>query len=253
MNASGIAIEVLNVTKRFPSQKGASGFKEWIVKLPKNAMKPNPTFTALKGVRFSVQRGECLGLIGKNGAGKSTMLSLLLGTSHPSEGEIIVHGKRTPLLELGAGFHPDLTGLENIYLNAVLLGLTRKQVSERLDKIIEFSEIQEFIGQPVRTYSSGMYIRLAFSIAIHTDPEILLIDEIMAVGDESFQKKSGKALTGLIKSGVTTVFVSHNLDAVKQICNRSIWLDHGTVRMEGDPAKVTEAYLSDSRQKLETV
>ncbi len=248
------AIEVRNVTKRFPSQKGASGFKEWIVRLPKNALKANPTFTALNAVSFDVRKGECVGIIGKNGAGKSTMLSLLLGTSHPSEGEIVVHGKRTPLLELGAGFHPDLTGLENIYLNAVLLGLTRKQVSERLDRIIAFSELEEFIGQPVRTYSSGMYIRLAFSIAIHTDPEILLIDEIMAVGDESFQKKSGRALMELIRSGVTTVFVSHNLDAVRQICNRSIWLDHGAIRMEGAPDKVAEAYLGESRaQKTEAV
>ncbi len=243
------AIEVLNVTKKFPSQKGASGFKEWLVRLPKNALKPNPYFTALDSVSYSVQKGECVGIIGKNGAGKSTMLSLLLGTSHPTQGEIKVEGKRTPLLELGAGFHPDLTGLENIYLNAVLLGLTRKQVTARLDQMIAFSEIEEFINQPVRTYSSGMYIRLAFSIAIHTDPEILLIDEIMAVGDESFQKKSGKALTDLIQSGVTTVFVSHNLSAVRQICNRSIWLDHGKIRMEGSPETVTQAYLDDSKPK----
>lgn len=241
------AIEVRNVTKKFPSLRSASGFKEWIVRLPQNALKQNPTFTAVHSVNFSVKRGECLGIIGKNGAGKSTMLALLLGTSHPTEGEIIVNGKRTPLLELGAGFHADLTGLENIYLNAVLLGLTRKQVDERLKDIVAFSEIEEFIAQPVRTYSSGMSIRLAFSIAIHTDPEILLIDEIMAVGDESFQKKSGKALGDLIKSGVTTVFVSHNLDAIKQICNRAIWLDHGTVKMTGTPEEVTRAYLENSK------
>lgn len=236
-------IEIKNMTKRFPAHRASSGFKEWIVQLPKAGRHTRPTFTALNKINLQVQRGECLGIIGRNGAGKSTMLALLLGTSFPSEGEIIVRGKRTPLLELGAGFHPDLTGRENIYLNAVLLGLTRKEAAERLEQIIRFSEIEPFIDMPVRTYSSGMYIRLAFSIAVHTDPEIMLIDEIIAVGDESFQKKSSGALISLIKSGVTSVFVSHNLEAVRSICSRAIWLDRGEIRAEGDPGRVTEEYL----------
>lgn len=240
------SIEVVSLTKKFPSLKNRPGFKEWVVNFFWFSSRHTTTyFTALNSINFSVERGECLGIIGKNGAGKSTLLSLLLGTSVPTEGEIKVLGKRTPLLELGSGFHPDLTGRENIVLNAVLLGLTKKEALERMEAVIKFSEIEPFIDMPVRTYSSGMYLRLAFSVAIHTDPEMLLIDEILAVGDESFQKKSGESLVSLIKSGVTTVFVSHNLDAVKKICNRVIWLDHGNIKLEGSPEMVIEDYLKE--------
>ncbi|MBI3013047.1 MAG: ABC transporter ATP-binding protein [Elusimicrobia bacterium] len=237
-------IEVSHLTKKFPSLRNPQAIKEFIVNLPRASRSENgDTFSALKNVSLSVEKGECVGIIGKNGAGKSTLLSLLLGTSHPTEGTVTVHGKRTPLLELGSGFHPDLTGRENITLNAVLLGLTRKDVIARTPQIIEFSEIEAFIDMPVRTYSSGMYLRLAFSVAIYTDPEILLIDEILAVGDESFQKKSGDALVSLIRSGVTTVFVSHNLEAVKKICSRAIWLDHGQILDQGPPSEVIQKYL----------
>ena len=236
-------IEVVNATKKFPAVKSPPGFKEWVLKLPRFLTQPKPYFTALKSINLNLEKGECLGIIGKNGAGKSTLLSLLLGTSHPSEGEVNVQGKRTPLLELGAGFHPDLTGKENVVLNAVLLGLTIKEVAARFEEIVRFSEIEPFIDMPVRTYSSGMYLRLAFSVAIHTEPEILLIDEILAVGDESFQKKSEQALTSLIRSGVTTVFVSHNLEAVRKICTRVVWLDHGEIRMDGPASKVVEGYV----------
>jgi ABC-type polysaccharide/polyol phosphate transport system ATPase subunit len=237
-------IEAVRMTKKFPAFKNPPGFKEWVLKLPSSFRAGGrPMFTALNSVSFQVQKGECLGIIGKNGAGKSTLLSLLLGTSIPSEGTIRVEGRRTPLLELGAGFQPDLTGRENIYIAAVLLGLTRSEVNRQIDEIIAFSEIEPFMDVPVRTYSSGMYLRLAFSVAIHTLPEILLIDEILAVGDESFQKKSEQSLTRLIQSGVTAVFVSHNMDAVRKICNRVIWLDHGEVRAEGNPEEVIEKYL----------
>lgn len=239
-------IQVSNLVKEFPSVKNPPGFKEWVLTLPFKKEMTN-RFTALKSVHFSVEKGECLGIIGKNGAGKSTLLSLLLGTSYPTKGEIKIHGKRTPLIELGAGFHPDLTGRENIFLNGVLLGLTIQEVAKRFDQIIQFSEIEEFIDMPVRTYSSGMYLRLAFSVAIHTNPEVLLIDEILAVGDESFQKKSEGALTALIKSGVTSVFVSHNLEAVKKICNRVIWLDHGVIKEQGDPQTVISTYVQLSK------
>lgn len=243
-------IELNNCTKQYPSVRKASGLKEWLVNFSFSKSQAEETFTALKSVSFSVEKGECLGIIGKNGAGKSTLLSLLLGTSVPTSGEIKVHGKRTPLLELGAGFHPDLTGRENVILNGVLLGLTRKEVMARLEEIVKFSEIEPFIDRPVRTYSSGMYLRLAFSVAIHTDPEILLIDEILAVGDESFQKKSGEAVLSLIKSGVTTVLVSHNLQIVKRICHKAIWLESGAKKAEGAPEDVVKEYLKFSNSPL---
>ena len=242
-------IEVSALTKTFPSVKNRPGFKEFVVQLPRFALGGEKSyFTALDSINFNVEKGECLGIVGRNGAGKSTLLSLLLGTSYPNKGTINVYGKRTPLLELGAGFHPDLTGRENILLNAVLLGLTRKEALSREDEIVRFSEIEQFIDQPVRTYSWGMYLRLAFSVAIHTDPEILLIDEILAVGDESFQKKSGDALISRITGGVTTVFVSHNLEAVKKICTRAIWLDHGKIKAEGNTLDVVGKYIEDSRR-----
>lgn len=236
-------IQAVNLTKRFPAFKNPPGFKEWILKLPGAFLSGSrPMFTALDSVSLNVKRGECVGIIGKNGAGKSTLLSLLLGTSHPSEGNLRVEGKRTPLLELGAGFHPDLTGRENVYIAAVLLGLTRSEVNERIGKIISFSEIEPFIDAPVRTYSNGMYLRLAFSVALHTDPEILLIDEVLAVGDESFQRKSEAAILSLIKGGATAVFVSHNLEAVKKIAHRVLWLHEGRIREEGDPPSVVGRY-----------
>ncbi|MBI2119617.1 MAG: ABC transporter ATP-binding protein [Elusimicrobia bacterium] len=237
-------IEVQHLIKKFPMIKNQRAFKEIVVNLHRfSSKKNNEHFIALNSISFSVEKGECLGIIGKNGAGKSTLLSLLLGTSYPTEGELKIYGKRTPLLELGAGFHPDLTGRENIVLNGVLLGLTKEEVLARQEEIIQFSEITEFIDMPVRTYSAGMYMRLAFSVAICTDPEILLIDEILAVGDESFQKKSQGALIPLIKSGVTTVFVSHNLEEVKKICNRVLWLDHGNIMAEGAAPQVISQYL----------
>ena len=242
------AIDVRNLSKKFPSLRRAAGIKEWIVNFSFSHRRAENTFIALHSVNFSVEKGECIGIIGKNGAGKSTLLSLLLGTSFPTSGEINVSGKRTPLLELGAGFHPDLTGKENVILNGVLLGLTRKVVLARLDDIVRFSEIEPFIEMPVRTYSSGMYLRLAFSVAIHTEPQTLLIDELLAVGDESFQKKSGEALLSLIKSGVTTVLVSHDLQAVKKICHRVIWLDQGEIRLQGKPEIVIDQYLKSLKE-----
>jgi lipopolysaccharide transport system ATP-binding protein len=237
-------VEISDVWKKFRMNRERPGFKEFIVNLPKFIKRDeNSNFWALKGLSFKVKQGECLGIMGKNGAGKSTLLSLILGTIYPTRGNIKVSQKITPLLELGAGFHHDLTGKENILINGVLLGLTRDEVLERMEEIIAFSEIGEFIDMPVRTYSSGMFLRLTFSIAIHTDPKLLLIDEILAVGDEAFQKKSKDALIGLIKGGVTTLLASHNLPAIKEICDRAIWLDDGMIRAEGKPEKVVEQYL----------
>ena len=237
-------VEISDVWKRFPMKRDRPGFKEFVVNLPKSIKsKENSNFWALKGVTFGVKQGECLGIIGRNGAGKSTLLSLILGTIYPTKGEIKVFQKITPLLELGAGFHPDLTGGENILVNGVLLGLTKDEILAKMGEIIAFSEIGEFIDMPVRTYSSGKYLRLAFSVAIHTAPELFLIDEILSVGDEAFQKKSKEALLNLIHRGVTTIFVSHQMSAVREICNRAIWLDDGKVRAEGEPEKVVEEYL----------
>lgn len=237
-------IEVEDLWKRFPMRKDKPGFKEFFVNLPKFINRDsNSYFWALKGISIKVERGECVGIIGKNGGGKSTLLSLILGNVYPTRGRVSVSEKITPLLELGAGFHPDLTGRENVLINGVLLGLTKNEVMERMEDIIAFSGISDFINLPVRTYSSGMYLRIAFSVAIHMDPKLLLIDEILAVGDEAFQKKSREALLRLIKGGVTTILVSHNLPAVKEICDRAIWLDGGEIRGEGEPERVVEEYL----------
>jgi len=241
-------IEVEDLWKRFPMRRDRPGFKEFFVNLPKFINREsNSYFWALKGISFKVERGECVGIIGKNGAGKSTLLSLILGNVYPTRGRVKVSEKIIPLLELGAGFHPDMTGRENILINGVLLSLTKNEVMERMENIIAFSEIGEFIDLPVRTYSTGMYLRIAFSVAIHMDPKLLLIDEILAVGDEAFQKKSKEALLRLIKGGVTTILVSHNLPAIKEICDRAIWLDEGRIREEGEPERVVEEYLRYSR------
>jgi ABC-type polysaccharide/polyol phosphate transport system ATPase subunit len=200
------------------------------------------SFDALKGVSLDVRRGECLGVIGRNGAGKSTLMSMMLGSIRPTLGTVRVAEKVTPLLALGAGFHPDLTGRENALINGVLLGMTRREVEERMDSISEFSGIGEFMDMPSRTYSSGMYMRLAFSVAIHIEPRLLVIDEVLSVGDAAFQRKSREALLGLIDRGVTAVFVSHSLPAVRDICQRAVWLDQGELRMSGPAAEVVAAY-----------
>jgi ABC-type polysaccharide/polyol phosphate transport system ATPase subunit len=238
-------VQVQDVWKKFPMRRDRPGFKEFLVNLPKYVSgNSKPSFWAIKGLSLRVKRGECLGIIGKNGAGKSTLLSLILGTIYPTKGNIEVSQRITPLLELGAGFHPDLTGRENILINGVLLGLTRNEVAERMEEIVAFSEIGQFIDMPVRTYSSGMYLRLAFSVAINTDPRLLLIDDILAVGDQTFQKKSKDALLQLIKEGVTTIFVSHNLNAIREICHRAVWLDGGEIKAEEEPEKVVQEYLT---------
>jgi ABC-type polysaccharide/polyol phosphate transport system ATPase subunit len=247
-----VALE--DVWKRFPFRRDRPGFKEFIVNLSKFVRRsPEAYFWALKGVSLRVARGECFGIIGKNGAGKSTLLALILGTLSPTSGTVNVPRKITPLLELGAGFHPDLTGRENILINGVLLGLTRDEVLARMEEIVAFSEISEFLDMPIRTYSSGMHLRLAFSIAMHIDPNVLLIDEILAVGDGAFQKKSKEALLRLIKGGVTTILVSHNLADVKEICDQAIWLDAGEIRAEGEASKVVEEYTRSSAPVIRAI
>lgn len=246
---SPFVIELDHVWKKYPLQKDRPGFKEFFVNFPKYIKgkgEGDRYFYALRDLTLRIERGESVGIIGKNGAGKSTLLSLMLKTILPSRGRVTIAERVTPLLELGAGFHPDLTGRENVILNGILLGLTKEDILKKIASIVDFSEMGEFLDLPVRTYSTGMYLRLAFSVAIHADPKILIIDEVLSVGDESFQKKSKEAMIQLIKSGVTTVFVSHNLQAVEEICNRVLWLDHGEIVAEGKPEIVIQEY----RKKL---
>ncbi len=197
----------------------------------------------LKDINLEIRKGETVALIGTNGSGKSTLLKLMTKIIYPNKGYIKTNGKLTSLLELGAGFHPDFTGRENIYFNASIFGLTKKEIDNRLNDIIEFSELGEFIDNPVRTYSSGMYMRLAFSVAINVDAEILLIDEILAVGDQHFQEKCFNKLQELKKSGKTIVIVTHDMGAVKNLCDRAVWIYEGKVKMDGNSSKVVDEYL----------
>lgn len=200
---------------------------------------------ALNNVSFEIKKGETVGIIGKNGAGKSTLLKLIAGVSSPTSGKIKVNGKIAPLIELGAGFHPELTGRENIFLNGVILGLKEDFIKERFNEIVEFSEIQKFIDTPVKFYSSGMYMRLAFSVAVFTNPDILLVDEILAVGDTAFQRKCMQKMEEFRQEGTTIVFVSHNMDSVKSFCSRVLYLKEGTLAFDGDILKGVNNYEAE--------
>jgi len=244
------AIDFKNVSKRYRIGLGKSGLRD-VLRL-KNLRQGTrgETLWALKGVSFSVQQGEALGIIGANGAGKTTTLKLLSKVTRPSEGNIATHGRLSSLIELGAGFHPDLTGRENIFLNGTIMGLRRSEIVQRFDKIVAFAELERFIDTPVKRYSSGMYARLGFSVAAHVNPEILLVDEVLSVGDESFQIKSRDFIHDFVNSGRTSIFVSHNLYAIDQLCNRVIWLDKGSIAAEGPAAQVLRLYLDDTERKL---
>lgn len=200
----------------------------------------------LNGVDFVVNRGECVAVIGRNGAGKSTLLSLLAKVYRPTSGQIEVNGRIAPLLELGAGFHPDLTGLENIFFNGVILGLTRKEIQEKIAQIVEFSELEHQIDSPVRTYSSGMLARLGFSIAVHIDADILLVDEVLAVGDFAFEEKCFKRIDELRAAGVTILLVSHQFDTIKKVADRCLWLNAGRIIAEGKPEEILTAYSNNT-------
>ena len=199
----------------------------------------------LKNINLTVKNGEAVALIGVNGSGKSTLLKLMTKIIYPNKGKIMTYGKLTSLLELGAGFHPDFSGRENIYFNASIFGLTKQQIDERLDDIIEFSELGSYIDNPVRTYSSGMYMRLAFAVAINVDADILLVDEVLAVGDQHFQEKCIAKMKELKEEGKTMVFVTHSLGTVKEFCNRAVWLSNGEIRMDGKPDDVIDKYLEE--------
>lgn len=222
------------------------GIKNFLFNLPEALRSLRSSrFEALREVSFEVAKGETLGIVGGNGAGKSTLLGLAAGVLRPTTGKVKVSGRISPLLELGAGFHRDLTGLENIMLNGVLLGLTRAEVKERLAAIVEFSELGAFIDQPLRVYSNGMVARLGFSVAAHLDPDVMLIDEVLAVGDEEFQKKCLEKMREFKRKGVTMLFVSHSMPSVKLICDRVIWIADRRVNMAGAPAEVVRAYAGE--------
>jgi len=219
-------------------------FKQFFVDIFKNIKrkKPNQDFWALKNINLDVQQGEVIGLIGSNGAGKSTLLKVVAGVMKPTKGKVEIGGSINPMIELGAGFDMDLTARENIYLNSAVLGYSEKMVDEKFDEIVEFSELQEFIDVPVRNFSSGMVARLAFSIATIIKPEILIVDEILSVGDMAFQEKSYAKMKSLIKGGTTVLYVSHNIQSIKEMCDKVYWLDHGEIIMSGDPKTVIEKY-----------
>lgn len=237
-------IKLQNVTKKFSLQSQKT-FKEFLPALLKGE-ETTKGFTALDNLSFEIHRGEVVGIIGPNGSGKSTILKLIAGVMSPTSGKIRVDGKVSPLIELGAGMHPELTGRENIYLNGAILGLKRKEIDKNLQNIIDFSEISEFIDQPVKHYSSGMYMRLAFSIAIHVQPEILLVDEILAVGDTDFQAKCFKKMEDYKRdNNITIVFVSHSMPQVQKFCTRVIYLNHHQILADGDPKNTIKKYLEE--------
>jgi ABC-type polysaccharide/polyol phosphate transport system ATPase subunit len=234
-------ISVKDVEKKFKIyyDKGQT-FKERLLFRNRNHYEER---LVLKGISFDVEKGQAIGLIGENGSGKSTLLKLMTKIMYPDKGSIEIKGRVSSLIELGAGFHPDMSGRENIYTNASIFGLTKKEIDSRINDIIAFSELEEFIDNPVRTYSSGMYMRLAFSVAINVDADILLIDEILAVGDVSFQAKCFNKLREIKANGTTIVIVSHSLGQIEQICDRSIWIKDGLIEMEGSPRDVHPFYL----------
>lgn len=236
-----VVIGVQNMTKKFKLlYDKPNTLKERFVFFNKNKCNER---TVLNNINLTINKGETVALIGTNGSGKSTLLKLMTKIIYPTSGKIVTNGKLTSLLELGAGFHADFTGRENIYFNASIFGLTHKEIDKRIDEIIEFSELGEFIDSPVRTYSSGMYMRLAFSVAINVNAEILLIDEILAVGDQHFQDKCFAKLEELKNSDKTIVIVTHDLAKVKSLCTRAIWIFDGEIRMDGNPDSVVDEYL----------
>ena len=235
-----VCLEDISVRYRVPSERILT-FKEYIIRWLQRKVTHND-FWALHHVNLEVFKGEVFGIIGRNGAGKSTMLKLVARVLRPTEGRIRVVGRVVPLLELGAGFHPELTGRENIFLNGAMLGFTRKEMNEKLARIIEFSELGDFIDAPLRTYSSGMWARLGFAAATDDQPDILIVDEVLGVGDEAFQRKCASRIEQYRKHGATILLVSHSSAQIESMCQRAAWLDHGILRLFGNPKDVVRAY-----------
>jgi ABC-type polysaccharide/polyol phosphate transport system ATPase subunit len=214
-------------------------------------LRPDESFTALSDLSFNVPEGATVGVIGRNGSGKSTALKLVAGITKPTSGTVSVRGRVSALIELGAGFHPEISGRENVYINGIMLGLSKREVEQRFDAIVDFAELREFIEEPVKTYSSGMYMRLGFSVAIHVDPDVLLVDEVLAVGDEAFTHKCLDKFAEFKRRGRTTLLVTHTLGLVERFCDEAIWLDAGRKRAEGLPKRVVDAYVADVEKQEE--
>src|SRR5688572_6176786 len=207
-------------------------------------LRPDETFLAIQDVSFTLPRGRTLGVIGRNGSGKSTMLKLVAGITKPTQGTVTVNGRISALIELGAGFHPEISGRENVFINGIMLGLTKREVARRFDEIVEFAELRDFIDAPVKTYSSGMYMRLGFAVAIHVDPDVLLVDEVLAVGDEGFTHKCLDKFAEFKRRGKTILLVTHALAMVERFCDEALWLDHGENKGMGDPKRIVGAYVT---------
>jgi lipopolysaccharide transport system ATP-binding protein len=240
-----IAIKVVNLSKKYKIGERVpyKTLREEIIKFFKrDRKKENEYIWALKDVSLEIKKGEIVGIIGPNGAGKTTLLKILSRITEPTDGYAEVYGRVGSLLEVGVGFHPELTGRENIYLNGAMLGMSKKEIDKKFDQIVSFAEIEKFIDTPVKHYSSGMYVRLAFSVAAHLEPEILLVDEVLAVGDISFQQKCLGKMDQVTKEGRTVLFVSHNMSAIRSLCKRVIWLENGKIKKEGDANSVTIEY-----------
>jgi len=249
------AIDVVRASKiyrRFSHRKQFATLKSALLSrsLIKN-LRPDETFTALDDVSLTVPKGRTLGVIGRNGSGKSTLLKLVAGISKPSSGSVRVDGRISALIELGAGFHPEISGRENVFINGIMLGLTKREVTRRFDEIVEFAEMKEFIDAPVKTYSSGMYVRLGFAVAIHVDPDVLLVDEVLAVGDEGFTHKCLDKFAEFKRRGKTILLVTHSLGLVERFCDEALWLDRGRIKGSGDPKRIVGAYITDVEKREE--
>ena len=253
------AIELVNVSKIYRRYGGRhfSTLKSALLQRSVlRDLRPSETFPALTDVSFSVPKGSTYGVIGRNGSGKSTALKLVAGITKPTTGQVRVTGRISALIELGAGFHPEISGRENVFINGIMLGLTKRQIQDRFDEIVEFAELREFIDAPVKTYSSGMYMRLGFAVAIHVNPDVLLVDEVLAVGDEGFTHKCLDKFADFKRRGKTILLVTHSLGLVERFCDEALWLDDGRVRAHGDPRRVVDAYLTaveseDSTRRLD--
>lgn len=235
-----VVLENVGVRYRTPVERIIT-FKEYAIRWLQRKVRHREVW-ALRNVSLRIERGETFGLIGRNGAGKSTLLKLIARVLRPTDGRVIVRGKTAPLLEFGAGFHPELTGRENIFLNGAMLGFSRHDMEQKFDRIVDFAELWDFIDSPIRTYSSGMTARLGFAVATDILPDILLVDEVLSVGDESFQRKSAARMHEFRAAGATILMVSHNMTIIEEMCNRAAWLDHGVLKKTGPPSEVIQAY-----------
>ena len=240
------AIELVNVSKvyrRYGGRQFATLKSALLQRSLLSELRPSEIFPALQDVSFSVPKGSTYGVVGRNGSGKSTALKLVAGITKPTSGAVSVDGRISALIELGAGFHPEISGRENVFINGIMLGLTKREIQGRFDEIVDFAELRDFIDAPVKTYSSGMYMRLGFAVAIHVDPDVLLVDEVLAVGDESFTHKCLDKFAEIRRRGKTILLVTHSLSLVERFCDQALWLDGGHVRAHGDPRRVIDAYL----------